>query len=245
MKSLYLDIGNSFLKLAALVDGQWKLIFDERLSRLEGLTEAIRSVKGKPELNVSSVRKDVLSSLKKQLSDYEIIHHTTSDIPAGYLDYKTPGTFGFDRYLVCLGAHKETGGDVVVTDAGSACTVDVMTREGIYKGGIIMPGLDLLNKTIKSYLPELPVTGSNLPVSFPGKSTIECLEWGVNGGFIAALEGFYGRYLKLYPEASLFVTGGDASTVAGWISGEFTLSVNKNLIWEGMKAFAEVRPKRS
>jgi type III pantothenate kinase len=96
--------------------------------------------------------------------------------------------------LVCLAAWKETGGeDVIVIDAGSACTVDLMTKKGVFKGGIIMPGIQIIKHSMRTRLPELPEVPDSIPNEWPGKSTAECIAWGVNGGFLLAIRGFIER----------------------------------------------------
>lgn len=237
MNELYLDIGNSFLKLATPRGNTWKLLYDGRIGTMDLLIKEINLHQSLAKLYVSSVRKDLFNVLKSSLPDLSIRLFGVQDIPRGLLEYDTPGTFGFDRFLVCLGAWSPDQKDVIVIDSGSACTVDLMTSDGVYRGGVIMPGLDLLHGAIEGYLPELPVSERRIPDRFPGKSTEECLEWGVNGTFIAAISGFVQRYRSTCPAAQVYLTGGDSNQLSRWLSGRMEITMDRNLLWEGMKRF--------
>lgn len=240
MNELYLDIGNSFLKLANQHGESWQLLYDGRTNTVDSLVEIIKRSEEPMRLYVSSVRKDLFRDLKDSLDNIPVRLFDVSDIPKGKLDYDTPETFGFDRFLVCLGAWSTEGTDTVVVDSGSACTVDMMTADGVYRGGVIMPGLDLLHGAIEDYLPELPVSERKIPERYPGKSTGECLEWGVNGTYLAAISGFVERYRKEYPGALIFLTGGDSERLSSWFSGQIDATVDRNLIWKGMKRFRKM-----
>lgn len=237
MNTLYLDIGNSFLKLAEQTESEWKILFDGQLNRISELAEFLKSHKTSHKIILSSVRKDVAKALSEHLPEYDIQKFTTSDIPVEMMDYKTPGTLGLDRFLVCLAAWKQSGkNNVIVIDAGSACTVDFMTGEGQYKGGIIMPGLEIIKQTMKKQLPELPQASDSIPAHWPGKSTMECIEWGVNGGFVMAIHGFIRKYREMSKGPKVYVTGGNAKQIIQWMDSDANLHHEKNLIWDGLKA---------
>lgn len=241
MKSLYLDIGNSFLKLAERRGTDWNILFDGELHRFDDMCTFIRSSVKSEKIFLSSVRKDVTEELTKNLDELIIHEFSPSDIPSKMLDYKTPHTLGLDRFLVCLGAWKESEeNDIVVVDAGSACTVDLMTNDGVYRGGVIMPGLQLIRKAMKERLPELPEVTELIPDEWPGKSTIGCIEWGVNGGFLMAVRGFIHQYRSITENPGIYITGGNAKQLMEWMDEEESLVYRKHLIWDGLEELAKI-----
>lgn len=241
MNPLYLDIGNSFLKLAARNSTDWQVLFDGELNRFSDLCTFIKSRKSREKIILSSVRKDITQNLRESLSEQIIIEFTSSDIPSEMLDYKTPKTLGLDRFLVCLAAWKESGKqDVIVIDAGSACTVDFMTKAGVYSGGIIMPGVQIIKQTMRNKLPELPQVSGSIPDHWPGKSTMECIEWGVNGFFLMAIQGFIQKYREMAEDPEIYITGGNAREVIDWMRDEETLHYQKNLIWDGLEELSKI-----
>lgn len=241
MNPLYLDIGNSFLKLAERNGSGWQVLFDGELDRIFDLCRFINSRKKSEKIVLSSVRKDITKTLNETLSEHPIQEFTTSDIPSTMLDYKTPRTLGLDRFLVCLAAWKESGEqNVIVIDAGSACTVDFMTKDGMYSGGIIMPGLQILKQTMKNKLPELPEASESIPDHWPGKSTMECIEWGVNGGFVMAIRGFIQKYQEMADNPKIYVTGGNAKQIMDWLGADVRLHHGKNLLWDGLEEMRKI-----
>ncbi|NBB76072.1 MAG: type III pantothenate kinase, partial [Bacteroidetes bacterium] len=101
MNELYLDIGNSFLKLATQHGESWQLLYDGRTNTVDSLVKVIKKSEQPVRLYVSSVRKDLFRDLNESLGNIPVRLFDVSDIPGGKLDYHTPETFGFDRFLVC------------------------------------------------------------------------------------------------------------------------------------------------
>lgn len=236
-KTIFLDIGNSAIKAAFKKDGKWERASDNfksvtyLISWLNNHTDSIG------ELVVASVRKDQFELLQNQVNDQSIMNIRIEDIPLEKMDYNTPKTLGIDRYLGCLGAFKKVGKAVVVIDAGSACTIDLMNDEGIYQGGVIMPGLQSLMNIFKISAPELPTIEPEIPSEWPGKSTSDSLKWGQVGFFIDGIESALNRYKKQYGDYELFITGGDAEIISKLISTK--PKKNDFLIFNGMEAFID------
>lgn len=226
------------MKMAMRKDSGWQIIFDGELLRFDELCDTIKSIKGAKKILVSSVRKDITKRLNERVRGQTFQEYRTSDIPSRMLDYNTPETLGLDRFLVCLGAAKESNKkNVVVIDSGSACTIDLMTDERVYSGGVIMPGVKIIRNAMADRLPELPTVPQVIPEQWPGKSTAECIEWGVNGAFVFAIQGFINQYRSLVEEVDLYITGGHARQLLEWIGDKETLNYRKNLIWDGMEEF--------
>jgi len=205
------DIGNNAIKSAVYANDNWQVkprIGHDEIDRLANW------INNAPEdiqiVLVSSVVDSVFTNLTQQEVNAEIISVTRADIPENKIDYKTPETLGLDRYLACLGAYKQVNNAVIVVDAGTACTVDLMDHNGIFQGGVIMPGISLFEKSLKENAKALPVVERQLPSEWPGKSTKECIQWGIVGSFVHAVEGHINEFLKNIETDHIFVTGGDA-----------------------------------
>ncbi|MEX0995109.1 MAG: type III pantothenate kinase, partial [Balneolaceae bacterium] len=143
-------------------------------------------------------------------------------------------------YLTCLGASFQTSRPVVVIDAGSACTVDFMTEDGVYIGGVIMPGLDAIIEAARRNLPSLPKSDYQLPDSWPGTSTLDSLRWGTTGAFWAAIQSYLGKFEVRFGKYDLFVTGGGADVIRqlARAEGDYKLKIRPNLIFEGMEKYS-------
>lgn len=158
------------------------------------------------------------------------------------LDYSTPETLGTDRLAGAAAAWIRFGRDVprsvVALDAGSAFTYDVVDREGIYRGGTIAPGPNLMQRALNrdtAQLPEVPLALPNEPI---GRSTVEAIQIGVMYGFIESARGLLRRINEsLGEEACVVVTGGWASMLAQNI--DLVDAVEPHLVLEGVRLLME------
>jgi len=239
MKKLYLDIGNSQYKMAVYSGGKWSAVAEGKIDQpQEFRSNVLRNDTGNQWI-ISSVRKDLLDMLKTYLPADKIQVIGNQDIPPDRIDYRTPHTLGMDRFLVTNGAYYESGKSVIVIDAGSAITIDLMSEKGVFLGGVIMPGLRVQRQSVADHLPELPAVENMIPEDWPGKSSKECLEWGIHGSLQYALKGFMDRYTSTNPESDLYLTGGDSEIIKQLLKSEQEIRVRKFLLFEGMRLFAE------
>lgn len=236
-KTLFLDIGNSSIKVAYWENGEWQKTKDSFKSVTYLISWLNNHIDIINNLIVASVRKDHFKLLQSQVTDLDIQSITIDNIDPEVLDYDTPKTLGIDRFLVCLGAYQRNKGNVVVVDAGSACTIDMMDENRIYRGGVIMPGLQSILNIFKQTAPELPDIEVEFPGRWPGKSTSESLQWGQVAFFIDGIESALNRFKQLNGEFDLFITGGDAHKLSNLIS-EKSIQ-DEFLIFKGMKAFID------
>jgi type III pantothenate kinase len=237
MDKIYLDIGNSYIKAAKQGEIGWNVLRHVRTVSVDILAEFISGIDEVEKVVVSSVRQDVVDELEYRLDGKTFLNITSSLIPPYYLDYDTPRTLGIDRFLACLGAGGLTSKNVVVIDAGTACTVDLMTSDKIFRGGVIMPGLDLFHKSMRQNLVELPPVERRLPDKWPGKSTRESLQWGINGVFLMSILSCIDRYERELGGVDVYVTGGDAVFILEHLGKERQIKHRSDLIFEGMVNF--------
>lgn len=237
MSKLYLDIGNSFIKLAQKTDTGWNIFHHFRNDSVEKLGEIILEMEGMEKLIVSSVRDDILFRLENIVPSEKIRKIKSSLIPFYHVDYETQKTLGIDRFLVCLGASAATSKNVVVIDAGSACTIDLMTSDKIYRGGVIMPGIKAFHQSMMLSMPELPEVIKQLPTKWPGKSTKTSLQWGINGAYLMAIKSFVDKYKNDIERIDVFLTGGDAIFILENLGYELSMKHRPNLLFDGMIQF--------
>ncbi len=239
MKPIYLDIGNTNAKVTEYTGSEWRVLFSDSIRQVEALVEIFQTQFSTRKVIASSVRRDITKQLKQRLPDFRFREIRFSDIPAMQLNYNTPQTLGMDRFLTCLGAVSQTNQSAVVIDAGSACTVDFMTADFVFQGGVIFPGLKVLKRTFNEELPELPVPKPEIPDEWPGRSTEDSIRWGLYGGYKAALQKFIDKYRENNPELTIYLTGGSAADVQLLFEAEVEFSVNPFLLFEGMKVASE------
>lgn len=216
---LEFDLGNTRLK--------WRLL-DAAGRRLAGGAEATTDF-GRPwrpaleraaapcrSARVSSVAAaEVNERLQQQLKEDGVRHlcfaragAACGQVRAGY---REPQRMGVDRWLAVIAAWERCRAPVVVVDAGSALTVDLVEASGQHLGGWIVPGLQLMRQSLLSgtagiRLPD-GVTGGDFAV---GRDTGEAVGFGTLAMMRDFVNRRYAEFAASRPGAMLALTGGDA-----------------------------------
>ena len=73
------------------------------------------------------------------------------------INIKNKNQVGSDRIANAVGVYRRYKCNCIVLDFGTATTFDVVTKNGIYKGGIIAPGVNLSLKSLASSAAQIPI----------------------------------------------------------------------------------------
>ena len=136
------------------------------------------------------------------------------DLPLPFrLAYETPGTLGADRLAAAAAGWVQFGRagprSVLVVDAGTAVTCEVVHRDGTYQGGTIAAGPVLVRRALRTGTAQLPDVPLALPDAPVGRSTQAALQSGIMWGLIDAVRGLTDRLAATLPDAPrLVLTGG-------------------------------------
>lgn len=211
--NLCIDIGNTRAKIA-VYDREGSLV--KLIIRDDFNSGKLDKVLKKYQIEnviVSSVRKKqgkykrLLGSKVKTF--FELSHET--DIPITNL-YQTPETLGKDRLAGVVGAaFLFPGDDVLLVDAGTCITYDIIDAQKKYYGGSILPGIEMRFKALHSFTSRLPLVQQEDLDSHIGNTTATSIQTGIQLGVVYELKGFIQKYRETYPDLRVLVTGGDAS----------------------------------
>jgi type III pantothenate kinase len=205
-----IDAGNTHTKLA-LFQGREMLAF----AGFPGID--IRQIQQFCEGNVfikhviiSTVREyppEIDTFLKERYQVIFFSHETPVPLTN---NYSTPETLGKDRLAGVAGAmHMVPRCDVLVIDAGTAITYDLLTASGQYLGGGISPGIAMRYKALHTFTNRLPLLDYYDDAQLVGDNTASCIHSGVLNGALAEMEGIIRAYQLQYPGLKIFLTGGD------------------------------------
>jgi type III pantothenate kinase len=145
---------------------------------------------------------------------------TAADLPL-VVALEHPERVGIDRLAAAVAVNRLRPPDrpAIVVDTGSATTVDFISADGAFRGGAIMPGIDMSARALHEFTDLLPlVTLNELSVTPPplGLSTVTAIRsglyWGALGGIRELIERLTAT---LVPPPALFLTGGAAKHFAG------------------------------
>jgi type III pantothenate kinase len=134
----------------------------------------------------------------------------------GYLD---PSLLGADRWLALIGAWTRARSALCVVDAGTAVKVDSVDATGQHLGGLIAPGIHMMREVLMSKTSDIAKAASSSTPSLAGvlaNNTIAA----ISRGAVFALAGMADRAAEVVAQSTgatpkLFITGGDASMIAG------------------------------
>ncbi|MEM9532623.1 MAG: type III pantothenate kinase [Pseudomonadota bacterium] len=139
---------------------------------------------------------------------------------------------GADRWIALVGAAAQHDGALVVVDAGSAITADVVNAAGQHLGGWIAPGRALMYRALSDGTAAVRPTAVEPENSF-GQDTAGC----VAGGIDACMRGLLQEVRRLAPEdAQAFICGGDGERLRALWPGA---SWQPDLVLRGLRSWAE------
>ena len=212
MKNLIVDVGNSSAKIA-LFDGD--TLIEQLCVSHEALPETIKGKSqdaGTCQAIISSViplDKAVESALSAL--PYPCLHMSAQLKMPFSIAYQTPETLGPDRLAAVAEAYAQhPGRNLLVIDAGTAITYDIVTADGTYQGGQISPGINMRLKALNHFTGKLPLVSKEGERVAIGNTTETAIREGVLQGVDKEIEGYINEYTLKYPDLLVFLTGGDA-----------------------------------
>ncbi len=122
--------------------------------------------------------------------------------------YRSPAQLGADRWAALIGARSLGGGHCLVVMAGTTTTVDILEGDGRFGGGVILPGVELMKRSLAQHTAGLAHTKGRF-AAHPG-STSDAIETGC----LLAQAGVIERMLaSMPPGAECLIAGGAAARI--------------------------------
>jgi type III pantothenate kinase len=172
----------------------------------------------------------------KVISEYKRFGVTSS--------YQKPATLGVDRWLTLLATNVYCKSkNVLIIDAGTATTADLLCSSGQHLGGWILPGIDTLFKSLLKSTSQVQATQkyssalmtAQTPTLAFGKSTSA----GVNNACWAATLGFIEQAIKQAETQvsvdNILITGGNAEKLSALLSVQH--QVVHQLVFLGLQRY--------
>jgi type III pantothenate kinase len=206
--NLVVDYGNTNAKVGIFEDHS---LTEKKTFASDELLKEFLQKQEADHLLVSSVSTaaDTVAAWAQHISK-KIILNSTLPLPIKNL-YGTPKTLGADRMAgACGAASLFPGKDVLVVDAGSCITFDVVNSQACYLGGSIAPGMNMRFESVHTFTANLPLVR---PVENPtliGTSTESCIQSGIINGMVAEMNGLIRLYSEKYEDLQVILCGGDA-----------------------------------
>jgi type III pantothenate kinase len=148
-----------------------------------------------------------------------------------------PDLVGIDRLVnaVAVNRLREPDRPAIIVDAGSAITVDLVSADGAFLGGAILPGIEMSARALHKFTDRLqPVDVSRLTTPPPalGTDTVSAIRSGVFWGAVGAIRQLIARQCEsggnsraegwggssTAAPTDVFLTGGAGATMAELLS---------------------------
>lgn len=236
---LLVDIGNTRTKYTVEQQGKLSVIQTKRNEDinqqwLENITFSVKTI------IIASVSEehlvDVFLAYAKKNS-IEFFNVESESKRFGVTSsYQAPRTLGVDRWLTLLAANFiYSNENILIVDAGTATTIDLLDKSGKHLGGWILPGIDILFNSLLLNTSQIMATKENhVDISF-GKSTSD----GVNNACWAATLGFINQSItqakKQVSLDKIILTGGNAEKLSVLLSTKH--HIVHELVFIGMQRF--------
>jgi type III pantothenate kinase len=205
MVDYVIEAGNSFVKIAPVVDGE--LLNIERIS-LANLQIIIDKIQSK-NIALSSVTNENLRNeiIKNATIKFELNRNTNFPFKSYY---QTPETWGMDRACnVCGALAKRINTPILIVDIGTCIKFDFIDKNEFYHGGSISPGVNLRFLSMHNGTANLPLIKPSNTVELIGQSTHASLLNGVMKGMQCEIEGMIAKYEQQFEKLTVILTGGD------------------------------------
>jgi type III pantothenate kinase len=167
----------------------------------------------------------------------------SGDLPLGVkIMYGDPASLGADRVCNAVAGFHKYGGPLIIIDAGTATTYDVVSEHGDFLGGVIALGLGAQAAELHRRTAQLPEIELKPPSSVIARDTRSAMQAGVVIGGIEAMEGLVRRIrAEMGTQARVIATGGLSQQIAS-LSPLIT-ACEPFLVLEGVRLIVErLRP---
>ncbi|GHS92844.1 type III pantothenate kinase [Synergistales bacterium] len=129
--------------------------------------------------------------------------------------YAAPNEVGADRIVNAVAGRAKYGSPVIVADYGTAITLDIVSQDGAYLGGVIAPGIVTGIQALFGRTAKVPQVGIELPPSVIGRNTTESVQAGMLYGYAGMTDSLVERIsAELNIKPVVVATGGHAGLMA-------------------------------
>ena len=236
--NLIIEQGNTSTKVAIYAEGNLKASFLYKTfdkSKLKPLFDVYSLDKGIYS-TVADVDEDLIAYLKECLSCF-IYFDNDVRLPIT-IKYKTPHTLGKDRIAAVVGAYYlQPNRNILIIDAGTCITYELLEASGSYFGGNISPGMTTRFKALNDYTKKLPLVNEREEVPCWGTCTEDAIRAGVVNGIVFEMDGYIDQAKELYSDVLVFLTGGHSFYFESRLKNSIFADIN--LVLTGLNRILE------
>ncbi len=174
------------------------------------------------------------------------IFDSTTDV--GILNkYKNPEDVGSDRIVNAFAVWKLYGLPAIIVDLGTAITIDAITKDAEYLGGVITPGIGISLNALHSRTALLPKVELKAPRRILGTDTKTSIQSGITHGYIGLIRTLVSglkKELAFGANTNIVITGGYTKILRKELE-KITKNIDPDLTLKGLNLIlSHIQKKR-
>lgn len=233
---LLLDAGNSRIKWGILADGRWLAegaMATRDAPQLESIASGFTEIDAIIGANVAGPALErIIDETLVQRGRPWWIRSVRSCCRVVNL-YDVPAQLGVDRWAALIAARSLHDGACLVVTAGTATTVDILDEKGVFQGGLILPGEELMRNSLAERTAQLPLANGSF-VTTP-RNTADAIVSGCLNAQIGAVERMF-ELIADRPSSICLLNGGGAASLESLLKIK-TRRID-NLVLKGLAVIA-------
>ena len=209
-----IDSGNSRIKWAVHADGNWLAQGALTHADVNQLAELPARYQPTQVIFSNVAGAAAASAIRAALSAWQdrLSEARSAAAACGVSNgYENPLQLGVDRWSALIGARALTRAPCLVVMAGTATTIDTLDGEGRFCGGLILPGIHLMQRALSRDTAALPLASGQY-VPYP-KNTDDAIVSGCLEAQAGAVERAF-QCIAHLPNALCLLSGGAAPSLA-------------------------------
>ena len=209
---LAIDINNKNTNFG-IFDGErlvtkFSIMTDKKRST-EEIKLTIKLILMDKKVDLSDISDIILSSVVPELnSSYDIISKDilgkgpmiiSAGVKTGLnIKCESPREVGTDRIIRAVAATQRYRENIIIISASSVTTIDYINAKKEFMGGLILPGISLLQDSLVRGSAKLPLVEIKKPEDIIGKNTEKAIQRGIYFGYRKAVLGIVDEIIKTY-----------------------------------------------
>jgi type III pantothenate kinase len=150
--------------------------------------------------------------------------------------YQQPERLGVDRWLAMIGAKQlYPQSNLLIIDAGTATTVDLLAANGQHYGGWIMPGVQTMVESLLTRTHKIIASPTNTASLSFGMDSPNCLNHGSWAMTVGAVKEAILQANSLLTLDKVLITGGNGPSISKLMTDNFQLE--PKLVFHGLSCF--------
>ncbi|NOU01407.1 MAG: type III pantothenate kinase [Gallionella sp.] len=232
---LLIDAGNTRIKWALVKDDTWLRNGMLPIDRAGELAKHLGDTSQLEQIWASSVASEKVAENIRALFSQPVKFIIASEMQCGVRNHYCKATqLGSDRWAALIAAWHLIGHACLVVNSGTATTIDALTSQGHFLGGVILPGVEMMQSSLVTGTARIgPMHGQYAP--FP-QSTADAILSGALQASCGAIRLQYSLLKNM--SAPIIMCGGAAATLYPYLN-DLPVQQVDNLVLQGLLLLAQ------